>query len=58
MANFVTQHRDTVDSLEVAPWILFFDGSTCDEGTGIDIVLISPQGRNYEFSLPIDKQSG
>jgi ribonuclease HI len=31
----------------------FFDGSTCGEGAGIDIVLISPQGRKYEFSLPI-----
>ena len=31
----------------------FFDGSTCDQGAGIDIVLISPRGRRYEFSLPI-----
>jgi hypothetical protein len=53
MADFVTQHCSTVDSLEVAPWTLFFDGSTCGEGAGIDIVLISPQGRKYEFSLPI-----
>jgi len=42
MADFVTQHWNTVDSLEVAPWTLFFDGSTCCEGVGIDIVLISP----------------
>jgi ribonuclease HI len=53
MADFVTQHCSTVDSLEVAPWTLFFDGSTCGEGAGIGIVLISPQGRKYEFSLPI-----
>jgi ribonuclease HI len=53
MADFVTQHCSTVDSLEVAPWTLFFDGSTCGEGAGIDIVLISPQGRKHEFSLPI-----
>jgi ribonuclease HI len=25
----------------------------CGEGAGINIVLISPQGRKYEFSLPI-----
>jgi len=42
-----------VDSLEVAPWTLFFDGSTYGEGAGISIVLILPQGRKYEFSLPI-----
>jgi len=35
------------------PWTLFFDGSTCDRGAGIGIVLISPRGRKYEFSLPI-----
>jgi hypothetical protein len=53
MADFVTQHCKTVDSLEIAPWTLFFDGSTCGEGEGIGIVLISPQGKKYEFSLPI-----
>ena len=50
MADFVTQHCGTV---EIAPWMLFFDGSTCDRGAGIGIVLISPQGWKYEFSLPI-----
>ena len=35
MADFVTQHCNTVDSLEIAPWTLFFDGSTCGEGAGI-----------------------
>jgi len=31
----------------------FFDGSTCDQGAGIGVVLISPQGKKYEFSLLI-----
>jgi len=53
MADFVTQHRGAVETLEIVPWTLFFDGSTCDRGVGIGIVLISPQGRKYEFSLPI-----
>jgi len=53
MADFVTQHRGVVETLEIVPWTLFFDGSTCDRGAGIGIVLISPQGRKYEFSLPI-----
>jgi len=53
MANFVTQHRGAVEALEIVPWTLFFDGSTCDRGAGIGIVLISPRGRKYEFSLPI-----
>jgi len=42
-----------VEALEIVPWTLFFDGSTCDRGARIGIVLISPRGRKYEFSLPI-----
>ena len=53
MADFVTQHCDVVHTLEIVPWTLFFDGSTCDRGAGIDIILISPRGKKYEFSLPI-----
>jgi len=53
MADFVTQHCSSVGSLEVAPWTLFFDGSTCDQGAGIGIVSISPRGKKYEFSLLI-----
>jgi hypothetical protein len=50
MADFITQHFNTVG---IAPWTLFFDGSTCGEGAGIGFVLISPQGRKYEFLLLI-----
>jgi len=57
MADFVTQHCGTVGALEIVPWMLFFDGSACDRGAGIDIVLISPRGKKYEFSLPIDTTS-
>jgi len=53
MADLVTQHCGLVNSLEVALWVLFFDGSTCDQGACIGIVLISPRGKKYEFSLPI-----
>ena len=53
MADFGTQHCGTVETLEIVPWTLFFDGSTCVRGAGIDMVLISPRGRKYEFSLPI-----
>jgi len=42
MADFVTQHCGVMDALEIVPWTLFFDGSTCDQGAGIGVVLISP----------------
>jgi len=48
IAYFVTQHCGVVGTLEIVPWTLFFDGSTCDRGAGIGIILISPQGKKYE----------
>ena len=53
MVDFVTQHCGVVNALEIIPWTLFFDGSTCNRGAGIGIVLISPRGKKYEFSLLI-----
>jgi len=53
MADFVTQYCGAVEALEIVPWTLLFNGSTCNRGAGIGIVLISPQGKKYEFSLPI-----
>jgi len=32
MADFVAQHCGVVETLEIVPWTLFFDGSTCDRG--------------------------
>jgi len=53
MADFVTQHCGMVGTLEIVPWTFFFDGSTCDRGARIGIVLISPRGKKYEFYSPI-----
>ena len=33
------------------PWTLFFDGSSCKQGGGIGMVIISPQGANFEFAF-------
>jgi ribonuclease HI len=58
MADLVTQHcGPDVAVVEHIPWTLFFDGPSCGVGAGIGIVLISPQGTNYEFSIPIEKTS-
>ena len=40
--------------MEPAPWTLFFDGSSCENGGGVGILLISPQGVTFEFAIPID----
>ena len=33
------------------PWALFFDGSSCKQGGGIGIVIISPQGASFDFAF-------
>ena len=33
---------------------VFFDGSSCKQGGGIGIVIISPQGASFEFALPTE----
>jgi ribonuclease HI len=58
MANLVTQHcGPEVAIVEPIPWTMLFEGSSCGVGAGIGIILISPQGANYEFSIPIEKTS-
>ena len=44
VADFITAHK-TMGYVVPTPWKLFFDESTCAEGSGIGIVLITPGGR-------------
>jgi ribonuclease HI len=54
IAYFITEHRDpSINLLEVTPWALFFDGSSCGKGGGVGILLISPRGEMFEFAIPI-----
>ena len=55
MADFVVQHcGPELAVVDVAPWTLFFDGSSCGVGSGLGIVLVSPRGITFEFSFPIE----
>jgi hypothetical protein len=52
IADFITEHRDpSIDLLEITPWALFFDGSSCGKGGGVGILLISPRGEMFEFAI-------
>jgi hypothetical protein len=52
--DFITEHRDpSINLLEITPWALFFDGSSCGKGGGVGILLISPRGEMFEFATPI-----
>ena len=55
IADFVTQHHNpSMNHVESVPWTLFFDGSSCKQGGGIGIVIISPRGASFEFALPTE----
>jgi hypothetical protein len=48
IADFITGHRDpSIDVLEITPWALFFDGSSCGKGGGVGILLISSRGEMF-----------
>jgi hypothetical protein len=36
-----------VTCIIVTPWTLYFDGSVCNKGQGIDIVLVSSRGASF-----------
>ena len=55
VADFIVQHcGPELNMVDLVPWTLFFDGSSCGNGSGIGVVLISPRGANFEFSFPIE----
>jgi ribonuclease HI len=54
IADFITEHHGSSNNfLEITPWALFFDGSSCGKGRGVGILLISPRGEMFEFAIPI-----
>ncbi len=54
IADFIVEHRDdSIGSVEIVPWTLFFDGSVCTHGCGISLVIISPRGASFEFAYTI-----
>jgi ribonuclease HI len=54
IADFITEHRDpSINLLEITPWALLFDGSSCGKGGGVGILLISPRGEMFKFAIPI-----
>ena len=40
-----------IAALFVCAWAMFFDGSACDDGCGVGILLVSPRGATYSFSI-------
>jgi ribonuclease HI len=40
-----------ITTLSVRAWAMYFDGSACEDECGIGILLVSPQGVTYSFSI-------
>jgi hypothetical protein len=53
LADLIAERINTnIATLSVRTWAMYFDGSACEDGCGIGILLVSPQGGvTYSFSI-------
>jgi ribonuclease HI len=52
LADLITERINTnIATLSVRAWAMYFDGSACEDECGIGILLVSPQGVTYSFSI-------
>ena len=54
LANLIAERINTdIAALSVRAWAMFFDGSVCEDGCGIGVLLVSPRGATFSFSIRI-----
>jgi ribonuclease HI len=52
LADLVAERTSTdILALSIRAWAMYFDGSVCGDGSGIGILLVSPRGATYSFSI-------
>jgi ribonuclease HI len=52
LADLIVERISTdIAALSVRAWAIYFDGSACGDGCGIGILLVSPRGTAYSFSI-------
>jgi hypothetical protein len=52
LADLIAERVSTnIAVLSVRAWAMYFDGSVCGDGCGIGILLVSPRGATYSFSI-------
>jgi hypothetical protein len=52
LADLIIERINTnIATLSVWAWAMYFDGSACEDGCGIGILLVSPRGVTYSFSI-------
>ena len=59
MADFIVDHAMVESSLNVvdtAPWCLYFDGSSHKYGTGVGVLILSPQDGPTKIKYKISEK--
>jgi hypothetical protein len=52
LADLIAERINTdIAALSIRAWAMYFDGSACGDGCGIGILLVSPRGATYSFSI-------
>jgi hypothetical protein len=52
LADLIAERVNTdIAALSVRAWAMYFDGSACGDGCGIGMLLVSPRGVAYSFSI-------
>jgi hypothetical protein len=52
LADLIAERINTnIATLSVRAWAMYFDGSVCEDGSCIGILLVSPRGVTYSFSI-------
>jgi ribonuclease HI len=52
LADLIAERINTnIATLSVHAWAMYFDRSACEHGCGIGILLVSPRGVMYSFSI-------
>jgi hypothetical protein len=52
LADLIAERINTnIATLSIRAWAIYFDGSVCKDGCGIGILLVSPRGVTYSFSI-------
>jgi hypothetical protein len=45
LSDLIAERINTnITTLSVCAWAMYFDGSSCEDGCGIGILLVSPRG--------------
>jgi hypothetical protein len=52
LVDLIAERINTnIATLSVRAWTMYFDRSACEDGCGIDVLLVSPRGVTYSFSV-------